>query len=199
MLLVPGSLGLPCGEAHGVIGIGLEGRELRERVGSTLEGDLRRGDELAVLGGELAFGLQLGNDLRREGTRLDLGVQEHEIAVLRLEVGAEGAREHGELPGLLGLRKQGKALVPPLLLAAVELVARIDGVADVAEVDKGVDVPLERLLLEEDALGLLVASRSLQALGEGAELCDEVLEDGALVGHVLELELLCHGVSLLVE
>ena len=60
-------------------------------------------------------------------------------------------------------------------------------------------MPLERLLLEEDALGLLVASRSLQALGEGAELCDEVLEDGALVGHVLELELLCHGVSLLVE
>ena len=64
VVLVPPSLGLPGRQTPGIVRIRLEGGELRQGKYAALKGDLRRGQQLCVLGGELVFFLQVGDDFK---------------------------------------------------------------------------------------------------------------------------------------
>ncbi len=162
VVLVPPALGLPGGQAAPVVAVGLEGGQLGQGVDLALKGDLSGGQQLLVLLGQLVLLLHLRDDLRGEGLELDLGVDEHQLAVLGGEVGTVGAFHHSHGPGLgvlLHLRDEG---VPELLLIVVELVAGVDGVADAGQGRHGLDVPGVLFLLQEDGLGLSVVGSILQ-------------------------------------
>ena len=63
VVLVPLALGLPCGQAAGVVRVGLEGSQLGEGVDAALKGDLGGGQQLFILLRQLVFLLQLRDDL----------------------------------------------------------------------------------------------------------------------------------------
>ena len=141
VVLVPLALRLPGRQAALVVRVRLEGGELGQGIGLALEGDLGGGQQLLILGGQVVFLLELGDDLRGEGLELDLGVDKHQVAVLRLEVGAEGGGQHGHGPRLQVLLELGHGAVPEGLLPVVELVPGVDGVADVGQAGQGAQVP----------------------------------------------------------
>ena len=183
VVLEPPALGLPRRETARVVRIGLEGLELRERIDPTLEGDLRRGDQLAVLGGQLVFLLHVLDDLRREGLPLDLGVAQQQIAVFRLKIRAEGRGEHRVDPGLLVLLHLGADLVPELDLAVVELVAGVDRMAHIGQRRRGVHSFFALFLFQEGRAGLGVARRVFEPLGPVAERLLHDLGIGSAVRH----------------
>lgn len=75
-------VGLPRRQTAGVVGVALEGRQLGQGVGLALKGDLGGGQQLLVLLGQVVLLLHFRNDLRLKALPGDLGVQEHQVAVL---------------------------------------------------------------------------------------------------------------------
>ena len=192
VLLVPGTLRLPRCQALGVVRGLLERRELRERVGAALKGDLRGGDELHVLLREGVLALHVLNDGRVDGTALLLGLGKEQRAVLLLQLGAEGRGEKGRGEGVRRLLQLGLGLVPEGGLGVVELVARVDDVADHRELGGRLRVAVELVLLEKRRLCGLEGRGVGERGGEAGVLRLHGLEVGALVGHVLELHGLVH-------
>ena len=164
VVFVPLALGLPGGEAPGVVGVGLEGAQLGEGVDPALKGDLGGGQNLFIGLGQLVLLLQLGDDGGREGLELHLRVGEQDLAVLLGELLPEGARQHGLRPLLLNGLQLREEVVPELLLGVVVGVPGVDGVADAGQGGRRVDVAALRLLGEEDLPGLLIVAGQAQPL-----------------------------------
>ena len=184
MILEPLALGLPRRQAALVVRIVLEGLQLGEGVNAALKGDLGGGDQVVVLAGQLVLLLHVLHDLRGEGLALDLGVQEQQLAVLRLEVLAEGALQQGLDPLLLHLLDLRAELVPEILFLAVELVPGVDGLADVGQGGGGVGDLVPVLIGQECGLGFLVAPGLLQPLREVLKVLLDLLGIGSLVRHL---------------
>ena len=193
IVLVPLTLGLPCGQTAGIIGVGLEGGELGEGVHTALKGDLRRGDELLVGHGQIRLRLHLGDDVGGEGLQSDLGVDEHQITVLGLEIGAEGGGQQGGGKTLSVLLHGGHGGVDVLDLGVVELVAGVDGLADLGQGGEGHEVLLLRLVLQKDGLGGGVVRGLAEAGGQLGGQGLGGLHVGAGVGHFIEF----HGLQFL--
>ena len=183
MLLIPCALGLPSGEAAGIVRVGLEGAQLGERVGLALKRDLGGGDELLVFLRQLVFLLQLADDLRGEGLARDLRVDEHQVAEFRREVRAEGAFEHRGGPSLRVFLQLRSGIVPEGLLRVIECVARVDAVAHGGERRRRVEVLLLGLPREEGLARLGVSLRRLQLLRQRRKTLLERLHVGADIGH----------------
>ena len=144
VLLVEARFGLPRGKTARIVRVDLERRHLRNGVFVSLEGDLRRGDELCILGRQRVFALQLRNDLRREAFHLDLGVFEHQRAVFLLKIRAEGGGKHRHRPLLRVLADLRLRLVGVGDLAVVEFVGGVDVVADVGDGEHRLRVRVDR-------------------------------------------------------
>ena len=91
---------------------------------------------------KVIFLLHLGDDLGGEGLQGDLGVDKHEVAVLGLEIGAEGGGQQGGGEALSVLLHGGHGGVDVLDLGIVELVAGVDGLADLGQGAVGEDMLL---------------------------------------------------------
>ncbi len=183
MLLVPRALGLPGGQAAGIVGVVLEGRELAQGIDAALKGDLRRRDEFAVLGGQLVFLGHLVQDGGRERLVGDLGVDEHQAAVLGLELLAERRRQHSLAPGVLALLQLGDGLVPEVHLLVVEFVAGVNAVAHAGQLGGSVNVFVERFLFQEDFAGLGVGFGVFQPGAQVGELLLDRIQIRAGIGH----------------
>ena len=183
VVLVPLTLGLPCGKALFIVRAGLERGELGERVDLALKGDLRRGEQLFILLRQLVLLLHLGNDLGGEGLARDLGIDEHQIAEFCGKFPAERAFEHCRRPRLIVFLQLGEEAVPELFLRIVEAVARVDRVADARKRRGGGDVLGLLLLGKEHLARLLVALCGLELLGERSEMLLGALGIGTGVGH----------------
>ena len=190
VLLIPGALGLPCGKTALVVGIVLKGRQLRERVGTTLEGDLRRSNELAVLRHESVLLLQLSDDSLGERALLNLGIDEHEVAVFGGEASAEGAREQGLGPTVFRGLQLRHGLVPKVALCLVELVARIDGVTDVRELVERHDLTIQLVVLKECLARLRIIAGIAETLSQAGYALLRGFDVRSLIRHVLELDAL---------
>ena len=191
----PLGVGLPRRQTAGVIGVALEGRQLGQGVGLALKGDLGGGQQFLVLLGQVVLLLHLRDDLRLKALPGDLGVQEHQVAVLRGKVLAERGVQHGSLPRLLILLQLRAEGVPELLLSVVEGVAGVDGVADGSQRGLRLHGAGRRLLLQKDLPRLLVGSRVLQPLRQLAHLLLQRLRIRTGIGHLGKL----HVLFLLVE
>ena len=191
----PLGIGLPRRQTAGVVGVALEGRQLGQGVGLALKGDLGGGQQLLVLLGQVVLLLHLRDDLRLKALPGDLGVQEHQVAVLRGKVLAERGIQHGSLPRLLILLQFRAEGVPELLLSVVEGVAGVDGVADGSQRGLRLHGAGRRLLLQKDLPRLLVGSRVLQPLRQLAHLLLQRLRIRTGIGHLGKL----HVLFLLVE
>ena len=188
--LVPAALGLPGRQTHSVVRAVFERRELRDGVGAAFKVDLRAGDELLIVLHELVFLLQLLDDRGGEGLAVDLGVDEHQIAVFRRKVLAERAFEHCRGPRVVIGAQLRTSLVPELLLGVIELVAGIDGVADARERGEGVDVRRQLLLGEEGLVRGSVTRRGLQLVGQRLQLLLQFVQIGPRIRHFRKF----HGV-----
>ena len=127
---IPLAFGFPRAAALGVIGVLLEDAQLRQRIHAALKGDLCRGNELAVLHGQLALLLQLFHDRRIKALCGDLQVQERHFAVLFLKLLAEGAFQQRNIPLMAILVQNGTFLSAHLRFLFIEGIARIHVVAD---------------------------------------------------------------------
>ena len=165
VLLVPRALRLPCGKALLVVEVGLERGHLRERIHAALERDLRRGDQLVVLGHKLVLLLHVLDDRGRERLFLHLGVYKQQIAVLRFKVLAERRREHRFEPRLLVFLDLRSDLVPERFLAVVKRVARVDRMTDVRQRAHGAHGLFQLFLFQEDRLCFRVALCVFELLG----------------------------------
>ena len=177
---------LPRRQAAVVIRVGLHGLQLGQGVGLPLEGDLRRGDELLIRLDQIVLLLHLRDDLRCEALAIDLRVEEHQLAVFCGEILAERGGQHGRLPRLLVLLQLRRKDVPELLLAVIEGIAGVDGVADGGQRGLGLRGAGQGLLLQKGRTSLLVGGGVLQALRQRRPLLLESLRVGALVGHLRE-------------
>ena len=176
-------VGLPRRQAAGVVGVALQRRQLGQGVGLALKGDLGGGQQLLVLLHQIVLLLHLRDDLRREALAGDLGVQEHQVAVLRGKVLAERGIQHGSLPRLLILLQLRAEGVPELLLSVVEGVAGVDGVADGGQRGLGLHGAGHLLLLQEGLPGLLIGGGVLQPLRQGRQLLLQGLRIRTHIGH----------------
>ena len=191
VVLVPAPHCLPGGQAAGIVRIGGKGGHLGDGILPILKGNFGGGDELLVLLRQIVLLLKLGHNLRGESLQGDLGVEEHQVAVLRFKVLAEGGLQHGQLPRLLVLLQLGNRGVPKVHLAIVELVPGVDGVADTGQGAQGFHMAVGLLLLQKHSLGLVIALRLLQTSGELSQLPLKRLQFRALIGHLRK----SHGAS----
>ena len=191
VVLVPAPHRLPGGQAAGIVRIGGKGGHLGDGILPILKGNFGGGNELLVLLRQIVLLLKLGHNLRGEGLQGDLGVEEHQVAVLRFKVLAEGGLQHGQLPRLLVLLQLGNRGVPEVHLAIVELVPGVDGVADTGQGAQGFHMAVGLLLLQKYSLGLVIALRLLQTSGELSQLPLKHLQFRALIGHLRK----SHGAS----
>ena len=147
VLLVPGALGLPGGEAHGVVRVALLRGHAGEGHGLAHEGDLGGGEKLLVGHREVVLLLHLPDDLRREGLEVHLRRLEDNRPELRLEFRTEFRvyerdREFVEL-----LLESRAGLVPVGRLRVVEFVPGVDRVADGGNRRDRLDLAVEGVLL----------------------------------------------------
>ena len=187
VVLIPLALGFPGGQAAGIVGVVLERGQLAQRVDAALKRDLRRRDQLAVLGGQLIFLCHLVEDVGRERLVRDFGVDEHQVAVLGGEVSAERRIEHRAAPGVLALLQLRRRLVPEIHLLVVEGVAGVDRVAHTRKLGLRVHMLVELLLLKEYRARLGVAFGGLEPRAEVSELLLYRVQIGALIGHLGKL------------
>ena len=183
VLLEPGSLGLPGGQAAGVVGVGLEGFELAQRVDAALKRNLGAGQQLLVFLGELVFPLHIGDDRGRERLAGDFGIGEHQFAVLGRKFGAEGAGQQRGRKGVAAGLQFGVGGVPELLLGVVELVPRVDAVADAGQLRLGGDVAFQRVVVQKSGAGGFIVGRVAQPGRDGVVLGLHRGQVGAMVGH----------------
>ena len=185
---VPGALGLPGGEALGVVTGLLEGGHLGERVHAAVELYLGGGEELGVLGAERILLLQLGHDLGGEGAHVYLLVEEDDGAVLLRELGPPAGGDEAAVPAVDVLLQLGQGGIGVFHLGVVELVGGVDVVADVGDGEHGVEVGGVLVHLDEYGVGGLKALGGVQPCGGvGKELlCG--LDIGALIGHFREFQ-----------
>ena len=183
-------VGLPRRQTAGVVGVALEGRQLGQGVGLALKGDLGGGQQLLVLLGQVVLLLHLRNDLRLKALPGDLGVQEHQVAVLLGKVLAELGIQHGRLPRLLILLQLRAKGVPELLLPVIEGVAGVDGVADGGQCGLRLRGAGRRLLLQKDLPRLLIGNRVLQSFRQLAQLLLQRLRVRTGIGHLGKLHVL---------
>ena len=167
VFLVPLSFGFPGGQALCVIRAGFERSQLGQGIHAALKGNLSGSDQLLVFVAQVIFLLQLGNDLRGEGLQFNLRVDEHQAAVLRFKILAEGRSQHRRGPGLVILLQFRPGLVPEINLPVIERIPGINGMADVGQVDQRVHMAHFLLLLQENFLCFLIVLRTLQAFRQG--------------------------------
>ncbi len=170
-----------------VVQIGLHRLQLGQGIGFSLEGYLRRGDELLIRLDQVVLLLHLRDDLRGEALAVDLRVEEHQLAVLRGEVLAERGSQHRRLPRLLVLLQLRPEGIPEFLLAVVKGVAGVDRVTNGSQRGLGLRRAGQRLLLQKGRPGLLIGGRVLQPLRQRRPLLLEGLRVGALIGHLRKL------------
>ena len=139
MFLVPPAVGFPRRQTARVVRVGLEGRELCQRVNAAFKGNLRRGKQLVVFLNQIVFPLHFWNNVGRECLFLDFCVDKQNVAVLGREVRAEGRSQHGFQPCLLVFLQLRLEAVPECLLAVVEFVAGVDGMAHLRKGGQRVD------------------------------------------------------------
>ena len=183
VLFVPCALGLPGGQTAGIVGVVLEGGQLAQRVDAALKRDLRRRDQLAVLGGQLVFLCHLVEDVGRERLVRNLGVDEHQVAVLGGEVSAKRRIEHRAVPGVLALLQLGSGLVPEVHLLIVEFVAGVNRIAHAGQLGKRVHMLVELFLLQKNGVGLGVGGSRLEAGQQVSKLLLDGVQVGACIGH----------------
>ena len=164
-------LGLPGGQAAGIVGVVLERGQLTQRVDAALKRDLRRCDQLAVLGGQLVFLCHLVENIGRERLVRNLGVDEHQVAVLGGEVSAERRIEHRAAPGVLALLQLGSGLVPEVHLLIVEFVAGVNRIAHAGQLGERVHMLVELFLLQKNGVGLGVGGSRLKRASRSANCC----------------------------
>ena len=185
---VPRTLRLPRGETAAVVRVGLERRELRERIHAALKRDLRRGDELIVVRGEIVFLLQLGDDRRGERFECDLGVEEHQRAVFLFKLCAVRRGEHRLGPLLRILLQLRGELVPETGLLVIERIPRVDRVAHFGKRGKRLDVLEKRFLFQKHASRLVVALRVGQPGGQRGDGFLQRLAVGTLIRHFAKFQ-----------
>ena len=160
------------------------GSVLTIEPGTVIKGDLSRGDQLAVLGGEVVFLGHLVQDLRREGFLGDLGVEEHQLAVFLAQLFAVGGRQQGGAPGILALLDLWGGSVPEIHLIIVEFISGIDGIADAGQVGQRVYVLVQGLFVQKGGLGGSVVRRGGKTLGHSSKLRLDLVQVRALIGHL---------------
>ena len=183
VLFVPCALGLPGGQTAGIVGVVLEGGQLAQRVDAALKRDLRRRDQLAVLGGQLVFLCHLVENIGRERLVRELGVDEHQVAVLGGEVSAERRIEHRAAPGVLALLQLGSGFVPEVHLLIVEFVAGVNRIAHAGQLGERVHMLVELFLLQKNGVGLGVGGSRLEAGQQVSKLLLDGVQVGACIGH----------------
>ena len=188
---IPRALRDPGAAALGVVLALLEGRHLRQGIGAALKFDLCRGQQVGILDAKQAFLLHIGHDFRRKTPGLQFEVQEHHLAVLLLEVLAEGAGQQRLLPGVGAFAQHGASLGQLARLFVVKSVGAVDIVADLRNGRHGGVMLFLLLHLEEGFVRLFKGLRIPEALGLlGIERLGLVqIRTG--IGHLRELD---HGV-----
>ena len=183
MVLEPLSFGFPGSQAARVVGVRLERLQLRQRIDAVLEGDLRRGGQLAVFGGELIFFLHVLDDLGGEGLLFDLGVYEEQVAVFGFEILPEGGFEHRIDPRLLGFFQFRPDFVPEFDLFVVEFVAGVDRMAHIGEGAHRTGFLFPLFLFQENGAGFFPACGVFQLFGKRLKLGLHLFGIGSFVGH----------------
>ena len=183
VFLIPAALGLPGGQALGVVGARLEGGELRKRVGAALEGNLRAGQQLFIFLREVIFLLHVRHNHRGEGLAGDLRVQKRQRAVFLLEFGAEGRGEQRFGEGVVVFLELRACAVPEFLFAVVKPVARVDAVADARQRGLRAHMLFELLTAQKRRAGLFIGGSSAKLLRPFFVLRLHRVQIRALVGH----------------
>ena len=181
VLHIPLALGSPRGGAARIVRVLLEGRELRDRVDPALKGDLRRGEELGILGGERVLALELRYYLAGKGLLRHLCVHEHHGAVFLREFLSERRCEQRLYPPLRALLKQRRGLVGESDLGVVKLVGGVDVVADMREREHRLHRGVESLDLAENGVSLVKGGGGGKSLRRRVYPCPDALYVGALV------------------
>ena len=184
VLQVEAALRLPGGPAAVIVRILLEGGQLGQGVHAALKGDLGGGNELSVVQRQGVLPLHQGHDGGDEGLELQLHVSQEQPAVLRLKVRPEGGGEQGLLEFLLRLPQQGQVLGHEAGLLVIVGVPGVDGVADIGQGVRGVEMAVQLLHLQEGGPGLLIGFRPVQRLRAAADGGLGGLQVGAGIGHI---------------
>ena len=153
-----------------------------------------RGDQLAVLGGEVVLLRHFIQNFRRERFLRDLGVEEHQLTILLAQLFAVGRRQQCGAPRVLAFLDPRGGCIPEIHLAIVKFIAGVDGVADAGEVGQCVDVFIQGLLFQESGLGGSIVRRGGEALRYCGKLRLDLIQIRALIGHLRKFhvyDLLC--------
>ena len=143
----------------------------------------RRPDGGHRRGGQLVFLCHLVENIGRERLVRDLGVDEHQVAVLGGEVSAERRIEHRAAPGVLALLQLGSGLVPEVHLLIVEFVAGVNRIAHAGQLGERVHMLVELFLLQKNGVGLGVGGSRLETGQQVSKLLLDGVQVGACIGH----------------
>ena len=118
------------GTAHGAVRVFFVRGQLADRPFFALKLDERRGIQLLIFRGKGVFLRHQVQHFGRLGLDVEFHLFERQRTERFLEFRAERALHHRAGHGLLGVGESGAVLVPELIFRLIELVPRVDRVAD---------------------------------------------------------------------